>query len=144
MCPRVKAYRNLAAIVLAPLALAWVAPAPALATTDCGITAPASITKANDVNQAGAVVNYNAPTTTGTCSTVTCSPASGSFYPLGTTLVTCTASTTPAVKASLTITVNDTQPPHVTAPANQAANNDPGKASATVALPDPTATDNAP
>ena len=55
----------------------------------CSITCPANITTPNDPNQCGAVVNYPAPTTSGTCGNVTCSPASGSFFPVGTTTVTC-------------------------------------------------------
>jgi subtilisin-like proprotein convertase family protein len=38
----------------------------------------------------GAIVNYPAPTTAGECGPVTCTPASGSFFPVGTTTVTCT------------------------------------------------------
>jgi len=60
--------------------------------TTCTITCPANITTSNDPNQCGAVVNYPAPTTTGTCGTVTCSPASGSFFPVGTTTVNCRSS----------------------------------------------------
>jgi subtilisin-like proprotein convertase family protein len=82
----------------------------------CTITCPANITKSNDPNQCGAVVTYPAPTTTGTCGTVTCSPASGSFFPVGTTTVTC--STTAGPSCTFTVTVNDTQPPVITCPAN--------------------------
>ncbi|HEV7397904.1 MAG TPA: HYR domain-containing protein [Pyrinomonadaceae bacterium] len=57
----------------------------------CTITCPANVTRSNDPNQNGAVVNYPAPTTSGTCGTINCSPASGSFFPVGVTTVTCTA-----------------------------------------------------
>ena len=57
----------------------------------CIITCPANVIQPNDPNQCGAVVNYPAPTTTGVCGTVTCTPASGSFFPVGTTTVTCSA-----------------------------------------------------
>ena len=69
-----------------------------LCSTDCGgvepcvLTCPANITQSNDPNQCGAVVTYNPPTSTGDCGTITCSPPSGSFFPVGTTTVTCTAS----------------------------------------------------
>jgi hypothetical protein len=59
----------------------------------CVITCPANITKSNDPNQCGAVVNYPAPTSTGDCGTITCTPPSGSFFPVGTTTVTCQAAT---------------------------------------------------
>jgi hypothetical protein len=61
------------------------------AGTPCVITCPANITKSNDPNQCGAVVTYPPPTSTGTCGTITCTPASGSFFPVGTTTVTCQA-----------------------------------------------------
>src|SRR5262249_11853346 len=59
----------------------------------------------------GATVNYPDPSFTGSCGTITCLPASGSFFALGTTTVTCTsqANTT----TSFTVTVNDTEPPTV-------------------------------
>jgi HYR domain-containing protein len=81
------------------------------------ITCPANITKSNDPNQCGAVVTYPAPTPVGTgCGTITCSPASGSFFPVGTTTVTCTSTAGPS--CTFTVKVNDTQPPTITCPAN--------------------------
>src|SRR5207244_1463951 len=51
---------------------------------------------------------------------VTCTPASGSTFPLGPTTVTCTATDTKgnSGSASFTVTVADTSGPVVTAPAN--------------------------
>lgn len=84
--------------------------------TPCIITCPANITKSNDPNQCGAVVTYPAPTSTGTCGTITCTPASGSFFPVGTTTVTCQAATgggakpqTDAPTACSTITQSSSQ-----------------------------------
>lgn len=82
----------------------------------CTITCPANVTQSNDQGQCGAVVNYAAPTTTGLCGTVTCSPASGSFFAKGTTTVSCTSTAGPT--CTFTVTVNDTQPPQITCPAN--------------------------
>ena len=65
----------------------------------CVLTCPANVTKSNDPNQCGAVVAYSAPTVTGNCGTVTCTPASGSFFPVGTTTVTCSGSATQSVTA---------------------------------------------
>jgi len=111
----------------------------------CNITAPANITKSNDPNQAGAATVYNAPTTTGAdCATITCSPASGSFFPLGKTIVTCSASGDPGSRAVHTVTVNDTQPPTVLPPPNRAVATDAGKDTAQVTLTNATASDNAP
>ena len=87
------------------------------------ITVPANITVAADPGQAGAVVNYPAATATdeedGTLAPV-CSPASGSFFPLGTTTVTCTAtdSGTNTASGSFTVTVIDSESPVLTVPAN--------------------------
>ena len=49
---------------------------------DCVLTCPANITVANDPDQCGAVVNYPSATPTGTCGDVSCSPSSGSSFPL--------------------------------------------------------------
>ncbi len=76
---------------------------------DCVLTCPANVTQDNDPNQCAAVVNYPAPTTTGDCGNVNCSPSSGSFFPVGTTTVTCQAAAGPS--CSFTVTVNDTEPP---------------------------------
>jgi hypothetical protein len=63
--------------------------------TDLALTAPANITTTVNTN-GGADVTYTAPTavdeTESPGPTVMCSPASGSFFPIGTTPVTCTAS----------------------------------------------------
>jgi uncharacterized repeat protein (TIGR01451 family) len=80
----------------------------------CTITCPANITATSDVNQCGAIVNYPVPTTSGSCGTITTSPASGSFFPIGTTTVTATSTAGPS--CTFTITVNDTQAPIITCP----------------------------
>jgi HYR domain-containing protein len=108
----------------------------------CVITCPPNKIQSNDPNQCGAVVTYNAPTTMGTCGTVTCSPASGSFFPVGTTTVTCT--TTAGPSCTFTVTVQDTQPPSITCPANITKPNDPNQCGAVVTYPPPTITDNCP
>jgi HYR domain len=81
----------------------------------CTITCPANVTQSNDPNQCGAVVTYPPPTAV-SCGTVVCSPASGSFFPTGTTTVTCT--TQQPQSCSFTVTVNDTQAPTITCPAD--------------------------
>jgi HYR domain len=77
----------------------------------CTITCPGNITKNNDPNQCGAVVTFAPTTTGGGCGAVVCTPASGSFFPKGTTTVTCTTS---GPSCSFTVTVNDTEGPHIT------------------------------
>jgi len=89
---------------------------------NCTVTCPANITVSNDNNQCGGLVNYPAPTTTGTCGTITCTPTSGSFFPVGSgTSVTCTenpAAGGVGATCSFSVTVNDTQVPFVGQPAN--------------------------
>ncbi|HZS07224.1 MAG TPA: immunoglobulin-like domain-containing protein [Blastocatellia bacterium] len=78
----------------------------------CTLTCPGNITQNNDPNQAGAVVNYSAPTTSGSCGTVTSDPPSGSFFPIGTTTV--TAHDDAGNSCSFTVTINDTRPLTIT------------------------------
>jgi hypothetical protein len=106
------------------------------------VTCPANVTQGNDPNQCGAVVNYPAPSVTDNCpgATADCSPPAGSFFTVGTTTVTCTASAGPS--CSFTVTVQDTQPPVITCPANVTVPNDPDQCGAVVTYPNATATDN--
>jgi hypothetical protein len=85
--------------------------------SDLGLTnMPTNITT-NATSPQGVVVHYTPPTATdesGDSSTalVTCTPASGSTFAIGTTTVTCTATdsddTNSPVSQSFTVTVNDT------------------------------------
>jgi uncharacterized repeat protein (TIGR01451 family) len=72
---------------------------------NCTIACPANVTQDSDPGQAGAVVNYAAPTTGGTCGAVTTDHPSGSFFPIGTTVV--TASTSDGASCSFSVTVID-------------------------------------
>jgi subtilisin-like proprotein convertase family protein len=116
----------------------------------CTLTCPPNVTQGNDPGQCGAVVTYPPPTPAGTCGTITCTPPSGSFFPVGTTTVTCTEAGGGAVIAgggascSFSITVIDNQPPTITCPANQTQSNDPNQCGAVVNFPPPTASDNCP
>lgn len=110
----------------------------------CSILCPAPLTRSNDPNQCGAVVTY-VPTSTGECGTVTCSPDSGIFFPVGITTVTC--NTTAGPSCTFTITVNDTQAPQITCPADVttvAAVTCPPTNTAIVNFAPPVATDNCP
>jgi hypothetical protein len=108
----------------------------------CALTCPANISTSNDPNQCGAVVNYAAPSSSGSCGTITCSPPSGSFFPVGTTTVTCSESG--GASCTFTVTVLDSQPPTITCPANQVVvSANPGDP-VVVNFPPPTAGDNCP
>ncbi len=78
------------------------------------ITCPANISVFNDPGLCGAKVNFT-PTATDNCSkvTVTSVPASGSFFPVGTTTVTSTATDSSGNKSScsFTVKVTDNEPP---------------------------------
>lgn len=114
----------------------------------CVVICPASVTKPNDAAQCGAVVTYPPPTTAGVCGTVTCSPASGSFFPKGTTTVTCNSQFAgPGQSCSFTVTINDTEAPKINCPANQTAIAQvscPIQPTTPVSFPNPTVTDNCP
>jgi hypothetical protein len=109
---------------------------------------PSNITVSNTTGQAGAVVNYTAPTVSDNAPGVTssASPASGSFFPIGTTTVSVTATDTSGNTAScsFTVTVTDTESPTISCPSNIIVNNDSGQAGAVVNYPTPTVSDNAP
>jgi hypothetical protein len=102
-------------------------------------TCPANTTVSNDPGQCGAVVAFTPPTSD--CQPVICSPASGSLFAVGTTTVTC--SDQGGSSCSFTVTVNDTQPPTITCPANTQAGSTDGNPVA-VSYPNPSALDNCP
>jgi hypothetical protein len=126
------------------LCLAAVLANNAFAQATCTLTCPANATLSNEANQCGAVVTYPAPTigVGDNCGTITCTPPSGAFYPVGATTVTCTAAAGPT--CTFTVTVNDTEPPFVAVPANQFLALGENQTSAVVNYPAPTPADNCP
>ena len=110
-------------------------------TTPCVITCPENITVSASPGQCGAIVSYSAPTTSGSCGTVSTSPASGSFFNVGTTTVTASVSGGPS--CSFTVTVIDAQAPVVTCPSNISLKSQSGSA-ITVNFSPGTFTDNCP
>ena len=111
------------------------------------ITCPAPVVVNNDLNQCGAIVNYPFPATaTDDCPgaiTITYSPLSGSFFPVGNTTVTATAQDAAGNTATCTfiVTVIDNTAPVLTCPANLTVTNDAGECGALVNFA-ATATDN--
>jgi hypothetical protein len=111
---------------------------------------PSNIVKSTDPNQCSAVTTYATPAATDNCpglGAVTCSPAAGTSFPKGVTTVTCSVSdaTTPpnTTTCSFTVTVNDSQSPSITCPANIVKSTDPGACSAVTTFT-VTASDNCP
>jgi hypothetical protein len=90
-------------------------------TTPPALALPANIT-AEATSASGAVVTYTASANDGVDGpvAVTCSPASGSTFPIGTTTVQCSASDahSNAANGSFTVTVRDTTPPALALPVN--------------------------
>ncbi len=114
------------------------------------ITCPANIVKCNDLNQCGAIVTYSLPTFSDNCPGATIMQTaglpSGAFFPVGTTtnMFKVTDASGNTATCSFTVTVNDTQLPTITCPANIVRNNDPNQCGAIVTYPNPTFSDNCP
>src|SRR5947209_3093793 len=72
----------------------------------CTITCPSNITQTATTGQSGATVTFDTPAAVGSCGTgpVTMTPASGSFFAVGTSVV--TATTASGQSCSFTVTVN--------------------------------------
>lgn len=88
---------------------------PAFSQPACSLTCPADTSVANDAGECGAVVNYTAPTTSGTCGTVTCDAASGSFFSAasGSNVTSVNCSEPGGASCGFTVTVNDTELPTI-------------------------------
>jgi uncharacterized repeat protein (TIGR01451 family) len=113
------------------------------ATNTCTLQCPDNITAIADTtenNQRGAHVTFDPATVTGDCGSVTATPASGSFFPVGDTVVN-VSSETGGGSCSFTVTVvdNGTNPPTISCPANITADAD-ANCVATVTLGTPTTT----
>ena len=81
------------------------------AEVPCVLTCPDNVSVSNDPGECGAIVTYDDPSATG-CGAVTCDHPSGSFFPVGDTLVTCTSTVGPG--CSFTVTVTDDEAPVIT------------------------------
>jgi hypothetical protein len=101
------------------------------------IACPSDQTACAAAGSTTTVVNYPAPTATG--ATATCTPASGSSFPVGATRVTCTA-TNAAGSATCSFTVTVTATPTITCPANITTPATSSAGFAVVNYPAPTAT----
>ncbi len=70
----------------------------------CILTPVPNISVSADPGICGSVVYYQPPATSGDCSPVTCTPPSGSLFPIGTTVVSCSDTTGDTVKFTVTVT----------------------------------------
>ena len=116
--------------------------------TPPSVTCPTGFTVPLPAGRTSTVVNYPPATATDNCSvpTVTCVPPPGSTFPVGPTLVTCTArdSFENINRCFFLVTVLDAEPPVIRCPANVNAALAAGQTSAVVNYPPPTVTDNLP
>ena len=69
----------------------------------CDLCCPNNITVSSDRGKRGAVVNFDQPSGRG-CERIKCDRLSGSFFPLGETIVTCTSSAGPECSFKVTVT----------------------------------------
>lgn len=106
----------------------------------CTLACPANISVGNDAGQSGAVVSFGTPTPTGTCGSFTSTPASGSFFQIGSSVVTFAESG--GQSCSFAVTVTDEEDPAISCPPNMTVDEKPaGSGSANVNF-NVTATDN--
>jgi len=116
------------------------------------ITCPASTTQANDAGNCDAAVTIAVPTTTDNCPGETASndfnatSDASDTYPVGTTTVTFTVTdgNSNTATCSFDVTINDTELPTISCPADFTQSVDAGLTTATVTVPAPTAADNCP
>ncbi|MBK8557842.1 MAG: HYR domain-containing protein [Lewinellaceae bacterium] len=112
------------------------------------ITCPANQVQVNTANLCSRVTTYATPTATDNCGILSVvlqsGLASGASFPVGVTtnIWRATDLSNNTRSCSFTITINDTQKPVITCPANIVKANDLGKCGAVTNYPLPTATDN--
>ena len=111
------------------------------------VTVPLDIVANTDAGVATVAVSFTATATDTVDGTVpvVCTPPSGSTFPLGATVVVCSATDAAGNTgtSSFTVTVEDHEAPVLTPPADIVTNTDPGLNTAVVSF-SATATDNAP
>ncbi len=106
---------------------------PETGSPSCTLNCPDPITVTANTTQAGqpgAFVNYPAAQPVGSCGAVSNAPASGSFFGLGTHII--TSSSESGDSCTFTVTVVDTAPPSITCPADKTVSAPSGSSEATV------------
>lgn len=85
---------------------------PLCASQPCTLNCPSTVFASTDPNQPGATVLFPAPTLSGSCGVVSTTPTSGSFFPIGTTVVNATSAAS-AATCAFNVVVTDVQPPTI-------------------------------
>ncbi|MFS4449701.1 HYR domain-containing protein [Maribacter sp. 2307UL18-2] len=113
------------------------------------VNIPADITVGNDTDNCGAIVTWVAPTSSDNCSdstiTQTSGNSNGTFFPIGATTITYTATDASgnSTNTSFTINVEDRQQPVIEAcPTNITKPSDAGQCGTMVSWTEPSVTDN--
>ncbi|MBI3653397.1 MAG: HYR domain-containing protein [Acidobacteria bacterium] len=106
----------------------------------CAMTCPANLVVGSAATQCGAPVSYAAPTIVGMCGTISCTPPSGSFFPLGVSSVNCTNAG--GLSCAFTITVFDSAPPRIRCAETITVNPAAGQQAAVVNYSAPVVSDN--
>ncbi len=110
------------------------------------ITCPNDTVVDNNPGDCGAVITFNDAVSSDNCpgETINYSVANGSFFPVGTTVVTATATDAAGNTATCTfnVTVSDIEEPTLVCPANITVSNDAGLCSAVVTYTPPVGVDN--
>lgn len=108
------------------------------APSECVLSCPGDIVRTanttNENNDPGAIVTFGSADADGSCGTITASKTSGSFFPVGTTLV--TISSDSGTSCSFNVTVVDSAPPTISCPAPVTKNAPAGDCSASVPAAD--------
>ena len=107
----------------------------------CNIACPSNVTVGKPAGQCGSVVSFPIAGASGdNCGALTCSPGSGSVFPVGTSNVICFGNT--GAPCSFVVTVNDAQPPTIKCPSDVSVNeSSPGMGLAVVKYKTPTIND---
>lgn len=108
----------------------------------CSITCPANVSVSESSPGSGSATVSYSPTTTGNCSgppPVSCSPATGAVFPIGTTTVHCNGTDPAGITStcSFTVTVTGGTPCTITCPGNILDSSDGGGCGKVVTYPDP-------
>jgi subtilisin-like proprotein convertase family protein/CheY-like chemotaxis protein len=86
--------------------------APLCASQPCTLNCPGTVFVSTAPDQPGAFVTFPAPTLSGSCGVISTTPLSGTFFPIGTTIVNASSAAS-AATCAFDVVVTDVQPPSI-------------------------------